>query len=149
MIRWRSLCVAPILALLLTPAGCSSFNREWKKASGNPTPTDPIAGRWDGHWVSDVNHHTGRLRCIVTSKSNDVFQAWFHATYQSIFTFGYTVELHTAETNRTVTFNGEANLGSFAGGLYKYEGHAEATNFFSTYSSKYDHGIFQMSRPQK
>lgn len=149
MARWRSLYLAPIVLLVLAGAGCSSFNREWRKAGESPAPTDAISGRWDGHWVSDVNHHTGRLRCIVTSKGNDTFQARFHATYQSIFTFGYTVELHTAETNGTVTFNGEANLGSFAGGLYEYAGHAQATNFFSTYSCKYDHGLFQMSRPQK
>ena len=34
-----------------------------------------------------------------------------------------------------------------AGGLYTYKGRATATNFFSTYSCKYDHGIFEMTRP--
>ena len=38
-------------------------------------------------------------------------------------------------------------LGFLAGGVYHYEGHADATNYFSTYSCKYDHGTFQMSRP--
>ena len=147
MTRSRSLCLATFVLLALAGAGCSSFNREWRKAAKNPAPTDSISGRWDGHWISDVNHHTGRLRCIVTSKGNDLLQARFHATYQSIFTFGYTVDLHTVQTNGTVSFDGEANLGSFAGGLYKYEGQAQATNFFSTYSCKYDHGIFQMYRP--
>ena len=39
------------------------------------------------------------------------------------------------------------NLGWLAGGVYHYEGRADATNFFSTYTSKYDHGTFQMTRP--
>jgi hypothetical protein len=36
-----------------------------------------------------------------------------------------------------------------AGGVYTYEGSASATNFTSTYNSKYDHGVFQMRRPEK
>ena len=44
-------------------------------------------------------------------------------------------------------FSGEADLGYLAGGVYHYDGHADGTNFFSNYSSKYDHGTFQMTRP--
>jgi len=31
--------------------------------------------------------------------------------------------------------------------VYHYDGHADTTNFFATYTSKYDHGTFQMVRP--
>ena len=60
--------------------------------------------------------------------------------------FGYTVGLKTEPTEAGCKFRGEANLGALAGGVYRYEGQADATNFFSTYSCKYDHGTFQMRR---
>ena len=44
-------------------------------------------------------------------------------------------------------FDGEANLGTMAGGSYYYEGRATTTNLVSTYRSKYDHGRFEMQRP--
>jgi hypothetical protein len=143
----KVLCLVMIAALSLLAGGCSSFNREWQKAASIPVPPGEITGRWQGHWVSDVNHHAGQLRCLVTNKQNGWYQARFHAIYAGIFTFGYTVELHTSPTNDAVAFNGQANLGALAGGVYKYEGLAGSTNFFSSYSCQYDHGIFQMSRP--
>jgi hypothetical protein len=43
-------------------------------------------------------------------------------------------------------FHGEADLG-WAGGVYSYDGEANATNFFSLYRSEKDHGQFRMQRP--
>jgi len=50
---------------------------------------------------------------------------------------------------RAMSFNSRVppNLGALAGGRYTYTGRATGTNFFSTYSCKYDHGIFEMTRP--
>ena len=62
-------------------------------------------------------------------------------------TFNYTVPLKVLKTNDVFNFTGDADLGSLAGGLYHYDGQAAGTNFFSTYSCKYDHGTFQMTRP--
>jgi len=45
-------------------------------------------------------------------------------------------------------FQGDENLGWLAGGVYHYEGRVSPTNFHSTYRSKYDHGTFEMGRPQ-
>jgi L,D-peptidoglycan transpeptidase YkuD (ErfK/YbiS/YcfS/YnhG family) len=138
--------LAVLAALLLT--GCTSFNYEWKKAASQPAPADDLQGRWDGSWLSDVNGHNGRLRCIVTRKEDGTYRARFHATYQKVLTFGYTVPLSVHATNGVFYFSGQANLHWWAGGVYDYEGRAEGTNFFSTYRCKYDHGTFRMSRPQ-
>jgi hypothetical protein len=133
-----------IPAIALTGLGCSSFNREWKKVAPNPDASG-LEGHWEGRWMSDVNHHHGRLRCIV-SKDGDDYRARFHAKYLKILGFGYTIPLKAEAADSGYKFHGEADLGSFAGGIYHYEGHADARNFLSTYSSKYDHGTFQMER---
>jgi hypothetical protein len=143
--RIRRLALLALMpAVVLMSASCSNFNREWRKLGRNPdSPTD-LEGRWEGHWISEVNHHHGRLRCIL-SKDGDVYRARFHAKYLKILGFGYTVVLKAESSDNDYKFRGEADLGVM-GGIYLYEGHADATNFFSTYSNKYDHGTFQMRK---
>jgi hypothetical protein len=131
-------------AVVLIGASCSSFNREWRKVGRNPDAPVGLEGHWEGNWISEVNHHHGKLRCIV-SKDADVYWARFHAKYLTILSFGYTVQLNAEAMDNGFKFKGEADLGVM-GGVYHYAGHAEATNFFSTYSSKYDHGTFQMQK---
>jgi hypothetical protein len=139
----RSICAA--LALLSLTA-CSSFNRQWKAALKQPSP-DSLAGPWEGRWTSDATGHNDKLRCIITQKSTNEYDALFHATYKRFLHFGYTVPLKVKQEGNTFTFSGEADLGKMAGGVYTYEGAATPTNFFSTYHSKYDHGKFEMKRP--
>jgi hypothetical protein len=139
---WFLFCVA-----WLAGFGCSSFNRDWKKAAVTSTPASGLNGRWEGTWRSAVNGHNGKLRALITETGPGKYSARFHAKYQKILSFGYTVPLQVAQTDSGFTFRGEADLGSLAGGLYRYEGHADDTNFTSTYSCKYDHGHFQMRRP--
>jgi hypothetical protein len=136
-----------LLALLLVASGCHSFNREWKQAAGQPTPPNDIQGRWQGTWKSDSSGHTDKLRCLITREDNQEYTARFHAKYHKLLSFSYTVPLEVEKTGDEFKFSGEADLGWKAGGVYHYEGHANATNFFANYTSKYDHGIFQMTRP--
>jgi hypothetical protein len=137
-----------LIGALLLGGGCSSFHHEWKKAAANSPSVAGMQGRWQGSWHSDVNGHSGKLRCLISETGTNTYRARFHAKYLKILSFGYTVALK-AEPSATngFTFSGEANLGRLAGGVYHYEGHADGTNFFSTYSCKYDHGTFQMARP--
>ena len=139
--RFALLALMP--AVVLIAASCS-FNREWRKAGRNPDAPAALEGRWEGNWISEVNYHHGKLRCIV-SKDGDAYRARFHAKYLKILGFGYTVELKAEATGNGYKFHGEADLGVM-GGVYRYEGHADTTNFVSTYSSKYDHGTFQMQK---
>jgi hypothetical protein len=135
-----------LLAGLLLAGGCT-FDHAWAKAAEQPIPTTSLLGCWEGTWLSDANGHNGNLRCVVTQKNNVTYKARFHAIYQKVIGFGYTVTLTVAETNGVFRFSGEANLGWWAGGIYHYEGYAQDTKFFSTYRCKYDHGTFQMARP--
>lgn len=139
---------ALLLGLALGAAGCSSFNRDWKAAAGPGSP-DSIGGRWEGRWRSEANGHTDSLRCLITRGTNDTCSARFHAKYRAVFriSFGYTVPLKVERRGDEFQFEGSASLGALAGGRYTYKGRATTTNFFSTYSCKYDHGIFEMTRP--
>lgn len=146
----RTFSAFAVLTLALCLCGCSSFNRDWK-AAGASQPTQGIAGRWEGRWHSDANGHNDRLRCLLTPSTNGFYAARFHAEYKRLFRFkfSYTVSLlvTNGSTPDTFEFKGSENLGWYAGGVYTYTGTASATNFHSTYNSKYDHGTFQLTRP--
>ena len=145
-----------ILASMLLPAtllfsgGCSTFNYDWHTAQQKTPPPKDLQGRWQGVWVSQVTGHKNELRCLVTRTDATTCQARFHAKYRKgllTVSFNYTVPLKVGKTDDTFNFTGDADLGNLAGGLYHYDGHASGTNFFSTYSCKYDHGTFLMTRP--
>jgi hypothetical protein len=138
-----------ILTLLLT-AGCSTgFNRQWERAAQQQQqqrPSEGMLGRWEGSWKSDRNSHHGKLRCIVTPSTNRMLNAQFHAKYWKIFSFSYAVPLQAQRRGTLEIFEGQADLGKMAGGLYHYNGVVATTNWQSTYRSKADHGSFSMNR---
>lgn len=136
------------LVLAVLTGGCTCFNRDWQAAAMEPIPANDLAGRWQGIWLSDVNGHTEQLRCLIRKVGGTNYSARFQAKYKKLirFTFNYTAPLVVEQTDDAMRFQGEADLGWMGGGLYHYRGHADATNFFSTYSCKYDHGTFQMKR---
>ncbi|HUS34439.1 MAG TPA: hypothetical protein VM680_03710 [Verrucomicrobiae bacterium] len=135
------------VAAILWLCGCSSFNKEWKAALKAPIPQNSIEGPWTGEWRSEKNGHHGALRCVVSKASEKTYRAHYHAVYWKILRFSYAATLNAEQTNGAVHLRGEANLGKLAGGVYKYDGSATSAEFRSTYSSKYDHGTFDMSRP--
>ncbi len=135
------------LAALLLAGGCASFDHEWEQAAKQPSPADDMTGRWQGVWVSESTGHADQLRAVIDRKDDGTYRAQFHAKYHTILSFGYTVPLKVEKTGSAFKFSGEADLGWLAGGLYQYAGRADATNFSSTYTSKDDHGTFQMGRP--
>ena len=94
-----------------------------------------------------ATHHTDQLRCVITKNDDGTYRARFHAKYHQVLNFGYTALLKAEPATNGFTFNGQAELGWIAGGIYHYQGTADATNFYSTYSCKYDHGTFHMARP--
>ena len=136
------------MAALLVLSGCSTFNRDWQAAATNPAPTNSIAGRWEGKWVSDHNGHNGRLRALIRPLDNGQYEARYHAKYGFIFSFGMAAKLDVKPAaNGPWQFSGVEHLGGFYG-EYRYEGQASGTNFFSTYKASVDHGTFQMTRPK-
>jgi hypothetical protein len=136
-----------VFMTLLCLTGCSSFNRDWKQMRTNPTPDDPITGRWDGSWISDQNGHTGRLRALITKGTGAEYQARFHAKFFKIFSYGYSIPMKVMRGPDLLTFEGQADLGWLAGGIYRCHGTATATNFHALYTSKRDHGKLLLTRP--
>jgi hypothetical protein len=149
----RSRAWAPAAAFLFFlvwfTSGCSSFsfNRDWKRTVSQPVAAGDIAGPWEGEWKSRKNGHHGRLCCLLIRRSEGMYFARFHAVYWKVFRYTSSVVLQAREEPQRVAFDGEADLGWWAGGNYRYEGYASETNFFATYRSKYDHGTFSMRRP--
>ena len=138
------------LLLLFFGTGCSSFNYEWRQAvKASPAPADPRLGPWEGTWTSEPSGHSGRLRCLLKPGGPTGTQARFRATYAKVLTFGYTVPLQMTSEAGGLKFSGSANLGKLAGGDYTYGGFLSSTQFFSTYNCRYDHGTFQLKRPQQ
>jgi hypothetical protein len=135
--------------IVVLSVGCSSFNRDWKRAAALAAPTNDIAGAWEGKWVSDANGHNGRLRCLLTQTNEMIYEARYHAKFWKIFSYRYTVPMRVRRNAAGFTFTGDANLGWLAGGVYEYRGFASPTNFFSTYVSKQDQGTFRMQRPKQ
>jgi hypothetical protein len=142
-IKCNRLVIISSVALLV---GCSSFNKQWKDAPVASSPGD-ITGKWQGHWRSDKDDHTGALKCVVTKLDGDRYCAYFVATYWKIFTFAYQAELTGKAEGNAVKLSGEQDLGSLAGGIYKYDGSSTNSDFNCTYTSKYDEGKFIMRRP--
>jgi len=128
--------------------GCSSFNREWREAGQAPAPPDSITGRWEGRWISHGNGHIGALRRVIKPETNSISPAHFRATYLKMARFGYSVPLEVSNSNGLWHFQGQEDLGAVAGGVYRYEGFAKAKNFEAIYTSKHDHGVFQMQRAE-
>lgn len=145
-VKFSSLPVWATLLALFCLTGCSTFNRDWKRAANAPAPANSIAGRWEGRWISDVNGHTGALRCLMTSVDEANCRARFRATYKQVLHFSYAVPLQVQPHYDGWEFSGQENLGRLAGGVYYYEGRANLTNFLSTYRCQYDHGTFEMHR---
>ena len=127
----KKLLLVSFLAFFL--AGCSSFNREWKSALGQPPRSNSdISGAWEGRWLSAGNGHTGKLRGVFTKTDAEHYNVHFHATFWKIFHATYQVPLKYEEKNGEFLLTGEQDLGKLSGGVYKYEARATPAQFSST-----------------
>ena len=144
----RLFAVLPVLTLLL--CGCSQFERDWRSPAllKPPENNDPFVGRWKGYWKSVPSGHSGSLRSIVTKTDDDTCRAQFKASWALLLKFGYTAEMHVTQEGGVAHFTGEADLGKMAGGVYRYDGHADGTTFYCNYRSGADHGYFKLTRPK-
>ena len=133
------------ILLVACLCGCSTFNRDWRRASAVPQAEGSLEGRWEGDWRSEKDRHHGGLRCLMTCQSDSRYRARFRATYAGLLHFSYTARLEMQPHDTGWEFDGEADLGKL-GGVYYYEGRATPTNLVSTYRSKYDHGMFELHR---
>lgn len=144
----RLLYAAAGLGLLAAAAGCSSFENDWRAAEGFAVG---IEGRWEGTWSSDASGHEGGLRCLVTRRPDEGFDARYHATYSGwcgTVSFEYTVPIRVRPGPDGWRLEGKADLGWLAGGEYQYDGLATPERFFCNYEAPEDHGVFTLRRPR-
>ena len=93
--------------------------------------------------------HDRNDRAIVSKKDSQTYRVLFRAHYFGFMASDYEIELQAESDDKTLPrrFTGKENLGFLSGGTYTYKGEADAKRFFSTYTSKSDHGVFEMKRP--
>src|SRR5437588_7523926 len=125
-----------ILSLLLL-TGCSRFDRDWKAAATNwqPAGHTDITGPWQGAWQSESHSSSGPLRRLISKISEQQYHARFAGTYLNAFHFSYDVDLTVEPHLDRLHFMGATDLGAMAGGLYRYDGNANSTDFYCTYHS--------------
>jgi len=138
--------------LMLCLASCSiGYNHRWTKAASEPRTTQPteLDGAWEGTWKSEPTGHTGTLRAIATrtgpSKARYHFQ--YKAVWKEVLSAVFSTDHKVAWNGRRGTVTGEKDLGRF-GGVFRFTGTATPTEFHAKYTSKYDHGVFEMKRPE-
>lgn len=152
---------AALAVVALTATGCS-FDRQWRDlkraqaVADDAQPTagaaDPLAGRWEGKWVSERTGHSGRLRAIITPVDSTTYRVRYDAMYMGLLRFGYGMDLTASPgggKGGPITFAGEEDLGRLAGGVYRYKGTADGAKFHSLYESRDDNGYFEMTRPAR
>ncbi|HZE97640.1 MAG TPA: hypothetical protein VE981_11485 [Planctomycetota bacterium] len=144
----RIIKTAGVLGLLAALSACSTFDQDWQASQGF---ANGIEGRWEGSWTSDDNGHTGGLRCLVTRRADEGYDARYHATYSGwcgTLSFEYTVPMTVQPGPQGLQLHGSADLGWIAGGVYEYDGLVNVDRYYCNYQSDGDHGIFKLERPR-
>jgi hypothetical protein len=136
----------------------SSCNGQFRNAWRTAPATGGVNGKWEGTWLSAVNGHHGKLRCVV----NDVLKEYpvgqkppsgrphgffYHATWKSILSGSYKA-VHQVQPKKdgTYTFKGDHVMPEWAGGKYHYEGTIKGDDFNACYECALDRGTFTMRR---
>jgi len=111
-----------------------------------PQKADLLVGQWAGTWSSSSNGMGDSLCCNVSKSGDGKYEAVFEAVFGKIFTHRSTVTLSVEADGDTWRFRGEKDLGLLSGGVYRYEGRTDGQEFYSTYDSLLDKGVFRMKR---
>lgn len=148
----RSAASLALLVISLFLVSCSGFKQDWRHAVASKAPAPgSIEGPWEGTWLSHVNGHKGRLRCLVgpekAASGRRDFRYW--ATWKGFLSATFP-SMHQVRTTRDgFSFSGEHRMQDWAGGLYHYEGTVKNDRFTATYRCELDHGVFEMARPAR
>ena len=136
------------VGLALLGLGCSTFDRDWNATNA----ATGIEGRWVGRWHSDHNQHNDVLRCLIIRKEGNIYSTRFHAKYKFGFlpiSFGYELDMTVTEASGQYQFQGQADLGKLAGGLYHYTGSGTTNQLQFNYRSPKDYGTFNLKRQKE
>jgi hypothetical protein len=137
------------VCLLTFLTGCATFDHDYQMAIAKDVLTKGVEGAWEGRWESQAGHGGDQLRAIVTKTGPGTWHARFLATYDSVLQINEDVDLHAVNPEAAVLHaTGEADLGWFKGGVYKYDATITPGQFDATYTSDHDHGTFNLKRPK-
>lgn len=103
-----------------------------------------IEGEWKGRWTS--GRHEGLLYCEFTPLEELRYRADFHAKYWKFFSFKYSMEIEFESEDDGYRFEGEQDVGWWAGGLYKYQGRVHGEELEASYDSKRNQGTFELQK---
>lgn len=139
-----------LLVLSVLSSCGSEFRSAWKKAP----VTQGAEGKWEGTWLSEVNGHHGKLRCVVGeptcghgASKTGVVPFFYHATWKGFLSGSYKAEHQVRQQkDGSYVFKGEHKMPDWAGGLYHYHGTIKGDDFNASYKSSADKGTFTMKR---
>ncbi len=131
-----------VLVMPLALASCGAgFRREWNRAPA----ADGVHGRWSGSWKSEVNGHSGFLRCVVKEGSSPEKKTFiYRAGWMKILATTINTEKVVTKTHEGWKFTGGKDLGSF--GEFSSTGTIKGDDFSARYESALDKGSFTMKR---
>jgi hypothetical protein len=136
-----------LLAACLSLTSCGmGFRAQWVRAGKN-TITDGIAGRWSGSWKSEVNGHTGYLKCIVPPETPGSHKRDFlyRAGWKKVLAATLSAPAEVKPKGKDHQFESRKDLG-ILGGEFTSKGTVSGDDFRATYHSSLDHGTFTMQR---
>lgn len=136
-----------VLLAAFLATGCSSFPGDWEEgASRVPPAGDPLAGAWDGRWVSETTGHEGRLRCIAEPAADEEWLLRFRARWGGMFRFSYELPVEaTTASDEVLRLAGEADLG-WPYGVYAFEAEVAGDRLRASYRTEGDQGTFSLTR---
>lgn len=127
-------------------AGCSGFNDDFSQAAALPVGPGQIEGAWVGTWRSDTSDHSGELKAIVTRVGRDAYNVRYRAVWSKwLPAFKMETALTGHFAGSTFHFEGDADLG-WPYGRYEYAGYSTGEEFFSTYQTEGDRGVYSLHR---
>ncbi|HEX4131218.1 MAG TPA: hypothetical protein VHZ24_14355 [Pirellulales bacterium] len=145
----RVVSVLLLLGAVSAIVGCtpfSNFRSQCECASCKYSGAADLSGCWEGTWCSQHSGHNGYLDAVITPCGGGKYHARFHATFFKFFSYEYETTLTAYAQDGVYHFSGQKDLGRIAGGMYYYNGTTTACDFYATYCSSKDHGVFKMRR---
>lgn len=140
-----------LVALLALPlASCSSYQRDFRKASLAASKKAPGAptGPWKGFWKSEVNGHHGPLWCLISKDANDPETYLFrYRAGWGVLQFGdYTHPVIPEKKGEALVLDHAMTLPKNFG-TYRIQGTVTPQQFSARYRGRGDHGILSLERP--
>lgn len=138
-----------LLVVMLVTAGCSTYQREVRRARDNPPPAGSVEGVWEGRWHDEKRpKHGGRLVVVLTKEGDQVYQAATHSTWWKVFRSSQTTRLVLTPVGEgAFQLQGHEQLWLFGG--HTVTGRVDQTRFSAVYAVGKHRGRMELTRPEE